>query len=77
LSGFVVDSRSLLAVRDALGRRYDERHAMHTVIFAYWGRRAAAAYERIEHRVAGGGSGSGDDRDRRIPMRGWFRLARR
>ncbi|HET8980122.1 MAG TPA: hypothetical protein VFN87_18360 [Solirubrobacteraceae bacterium] len=109
MSRFVVDSRSLLAVRDALGHLHDRLLGMHTVIWASWGTlggrelagelehfcgtwhygvreitdeiarlmnrltEAAAAYERIERRVAtaghthggpvgprtGSGSGSG------------------
>jgi len=95
VSGFAVDSRSLLAVRDALGRLHNELVTMHTAIFGCWGALggralegelehfcgtwhwavgeisdeiaglmhgltlAAAAYERIEHRVATAGSGSG------------------
>jgi hypothetical protein len=96
MSGFVVDSRTLVAVRDTLGRLNDQLVGMHTVIWHQWGtlggsaleselehfcgtwhygvtelggqladltRRlseAAAAYDRIEHRIthASGGSGS-------------------
>ncbi len=96
MSGFVVDARSLLAVRDALDRLHEELLTMHTVIYGFWGTlgghelegelehfcgtwhygvievadqvaglmtglaRAAAAYERIDRRLAShGGSGSG------------------
>jgi hypothetical protein len=94
VSRFLVDSRTLLAVRDTLGRLHDQLLGMHTVIFGYWGglggrelegelehfcgtwhygvteiagqisemmRRltaAAAAYERIEQRIARSGSGT-------------------
>lgn len=104
MSRFVVDSRSLLAVRDALGHLHERLLRMHIVIRGSWGTlggpevagelehfcgtwhygvreitdeiarlmdrltEAAAAYERIERRVAtaghrrragGGESGSG------------------
>jgi hypothetical protein len=95
MSGFLVDSRSLLAVRDTLGRLHDRLLGIHTVIWSYWGElggrelegelehfcgtwhfgvmqlggeiesmmgrlaNAAAAYERIEQRVASGSRGHG------------------
>jgi hypothetical protein len=95
MSGFLVDSRTLLAVRDTLGRLHDQLVSMHSVIYSYWGvlggrelegelehfcgtwhygvtaiadeiadlmtrlTQAAAAYERIEQRIAAAGQGSG------------------
>lgn len=37
MSRFLVDSRTLLAVRDTLGRLHDQLLGMHTVIYGYWG----------------------------------------
>jgi hypothetical protein len=95
VSRFVVDSHSLLAVRDRLGQLHDQLLGMHTVAAGYdgvlggrelegelqhfcgrwhWGilqigeqildimgrlTSAAAAYERIEHRVSRGGGSTG------------------
>jgi hypothetical protein len=94
MSGFLVDSSTLLAVRDTLGRLHDQLLSMHSVIYSYWGvlggrelegelehfcgtwhygvteiadeiadlmtrlTQAAAAYERIEQRIAAAGQGS-------------------
>jgi hypothetical protein len=94
VSRFVVDSHSLLEVRDGLGRLHDQLLGMHTVAGGYdgvlggrelegelqhfcgrwhWGiiqigeqiidmmgrlTSAAAAYERIEHRVSRAGNGA-------------------
>jgi hypothetical protein len=93
MATFLVDSRTLLAVRDTLGRLHDQLLGMHTVIWGYWGllggrelegelehfcgtwhygvtelagqmtdmmarlAGAAAAYERIEQRIAAAGHG--------------------
>jgi len=95
MSGFLVDSRTLLAVRDTLGRLNDQLLSMHAVIYGYWGllgghelegelehfcgtwhygvteiggeitdlmtrlTEAAAAYQRIEQRIAAAGHRSG------------------
>ncbi len=37
MSTFLVDSRTLLAVRDTLGRLHDQLLGMHNVIWSYWG----------------------------------------
>jgi hypothetical protein len=37
MAAFLVDSRTLLAVRDTLGRLHDQLLSMHTVIWGYWG----------------------------------------
>jgi hypothetical protein len=37
MAAFLVDSRTLLAVRDTLGRLHDQLLGMHTVIWGYWG----------------------------------------
>jgi hypothetical protein len=93
MAAFLVDSRTLLAVRDTLGRLHDQLLGMHTVIWGHWGLlggrelegelehfcgtwhygvteltgqitdlmarlvQAAAAYERIEHRITAAGHG--------------------
>jgi hypothetical protein len=37
MATFLVDSRTLLVVRDTLGRLHDQLLGMHTVIWSYWG----------------------------------------
>ena len=50
MSGFVVDSRTLLAVRDTLGRLNDQLLGMHTVIWHQWGTLGGRALEsELEH----------------------------
>ena len=50
MSGFVVDSRTLVAVRDTLGRLNDQLVGMHTVIWHQWGTLGGSALEsELEH----------------------------
>jgi hypothetical protein len=50
MSGFVVDSRTLVAVRDTLGRLHDQLAGMHTVIWHQWGTVGGQALEsELEH----------------------------
>ena len=50
MSGFVVDSRTLLAVRDTLGRLNEQLVGMHTVIWHQWGTLGGVALEsELEH----------------------------
>jgi hypothetical protein len=50
MSGFVVDSRTLLAVRDTLGRLNEQLLGMHTVIWHQWGTLGGVALEsELEH----------------------------
>ena len=50
MSGFVVDSRTLVAVRDTLGRLQDQLVGMHTVIWHQWGTLGGHALEsELEH----------------------------
>ncbi|HEX3688738.1 MAG TPA: hypothetical protein VHV28_03550 [Solirubrobacteraceae bacterium] len=50
MSGFVVDSRTLVAVRDTLGRLQDQLTGMHTVIWHQWGTLGGNALEaELEH----------------------------
>src|SRR5690348_8542871 len=50
MSGFVVDSRTLVAVRDTLGRLHDQLVGMHTVIWHQWGTLGGQALEsELEH----------------------------
>jgi hypothetical protein len=50
MSGFVVDSRTLLAVRDTLGRLHDQLLGMHTVVWHEWGTLGGHALEsELEH----------------------------
>ena len=50
MSGFVVDSRTLLAVRDTLGRLNQQLAGMHTVIWHQWGTLGGVALEsELEH----------------------------
>ncbi|MGH2891949.1 MAG: hypothetical protein ACRDPM_01590 [Solirubrobacteraceae bacterium] len=50
MSGFVVDSRTLVAVRDTLGRLHDQLVGMHTVIWHQWGTLGGNALEsELEH----------------------------
>jgi hypothetical protein len=50
MSGFVVDSRTLLAVRDTLGRLNEQLVGMHTVIWHEWGALGGVALEsELEH----------------------------
>ncbi len=50
MSGFVVDSRTLVAVRDTLGRLQDQLVGMHTVIWHQWGTVGGQALEsELEH----------------------------
>jgi hypothetical protein len=50
MSGFVVDSRTLVAVRDTLGRLNDQLVGMHTVIWQQWGTLGGRALEsELEH----------------------------
>jgi hypothetical protein len=50
VSKFLVDSRTLLAVRDTLGRLHDQLLGMHTVIFGYWGMLGGSDLEgELEH----------------------------
>jgi hypothetical protein len=50
MSRFLVDSRTLLAVRDTLGRLHDQLLGMHTVIFGYWGVLGGSELEgELEH----------------------------
>ena len=50
MSGFVVDSRTLGAVRDTLGRLHDQLVGMHTVIWHQWGTLGGHALEsELEH----------------------------
>lgn len=50
MSGFVVDSRTLVAVRDTLGRLHDQLVGMHTVIWHEWGTLGGHALEsELEH----------------------------
>jgi hypothetical protein len=50
MSGFVVDSRTLAAVRDTLGRLHDQLVGMHTVIWHEWGTLGGHALEsELEH----------------------------
>lgn len=50
MSGFVVDSRTLTAVGDTLGRLHDQLVGMHTVIWHQWGTLGGHALEsELEH----------------------------
>jgi hypothetical protein len=50
MSGFVVDSRTLLAMRDTLGRLNDRLLGMHTVIWHQWGTLGGHTLEsELEH----------------------------
>jgi hypothetical protein len=50
MSGFVVDSRTLVAVQDTLGRLHDQLVGMHTVIWQQWGTLGGQALEsELEH----------------------------
>jgi hypothetical protein len=50
MSGFVVDSHTLLAVRDTLGRLNEQLVGMHTVIWHQWGTLGGVALEsELEH----------------------------
>jgi hypothetical protein len=50
MSGFVVDSRTLVAVRDTLGRLNDQLLGMHTVIWHRWGTLGGHTLEsELEH----------------------------
>ena len=50
MSGFVVDSRTLVAVRDTLGRLHDQLVGMHTVIWHQWGTLGGQSLEsELEH----------------------------
>ena len=50
MSRFIVDSRSLLSVRDTLGRLHDQLLGMHTVIWGYWGALGGRELEgELEH----------------------------
>src|SRR5690348_3808155 len=50
MSGFVVDSRTLVAVRDTLGRLHDQLVGMHTVVWHQWGTLGGQALEsELEH----------------------------
>jgi hypothetical protein len=50
MSQFIVDSRSLLTVRDTLGRLHDQLLGMHTVIYGYWGALGGRELEgELEH----------------------------
>jgi hypothetical protein len=50
MSGFVVDSRTLTAVGDTLGRLHDQLVGMHTVIWHQWGTLGGNALEsELEH----------------------------
>jgi hypothetical protein len=50
MSGFVVDSRTLLAVRDTLGRLHDQLVGMHTVVWHEWGTLGGLGLEsELEH----------------------------
>lgn len=50
MSGFVVDSRTLVAVRDTLGRLNEQLLGMHTVIWHRWGTLGGVALEsELEH----------------------------
>jgi hypothetical protein len=50
MSGFVVDSRTLGAVRDTLGRLHDQLVGMHTVVWHQWGTLGGHALEsELEH----------------------------
>ncbi len=50
MSGFVVDSRTLVAVSDTLGRLHDQLVGMHTVIWHQWGTLGGQSLEsELEH----------------------------
>jgi hypothetical protein len=50
MSGFVVDSRTLVAVRDTLGQLNEQLVGMHTVIWHQWGTLGGRALEsELEH----------------------------
>jgi hypothetical protein len=50
MSGFVVDSRTLMAVRDTLGRLHEQLAGMHSGIWQQWGTLGGRALEsELEH----------------------------
>jgi hypothetical protein len=50
MSGFVVDSRTLVAVRDTLGRLHDQLAGMHSDVWQQWGTLGGRALEsELEH----------------------------